>query len=382
MNRLAVFFFIIFVFSLYGGTNYYIGKRIFKGFNYLFPGINTKIYVVIFTLITLLIFIAILPLPLDIKRIISWISYHWVGIFVYLLLFFLVSDLAMLLGRVFKIAPNPMPQSIDFYKSLIVIILTVGVVGYGMYNAKQTKHVFYDIQIKNTSLEGEMKIVLISDLHLGAINSEKRLQGIVDSINKLKPDIVCIAGDIFNDDFNLIKDPEEVIKIFRNIKATYGAYAILGNHDAGKTLNKMIELLEKSNINLLNDEYVIIDKKLVLVGRLDPAPIGGFGELERKEDIGDILVSADANMPVIVIDHTPSNIEQYDKKIDLVLSGHTHKGQMFPFNFITNAIFTIDYGHYQKDEGSPHFIVTSGVGTWGPPIRVGSSNEIVSILLH
>lgn len=143
-----------------------------------------------------------------------------------------------------------------------------------------------------------------------------------------------------------------------------------------------MEFLEKSNVKLLNDEYVVIDDRMVLVGRLDPSPIGGYGGLKRKSNISDILASVDTNMPVIVIDHTPSNIQQYGREIDLVLSGHTHKGQLFPFNFITNAIFTVDYGHYQEDASSPHFIVTSGVSTWGPPMRVGTNNEIVSILLH
>ena len=236
--------------------------------------------------------------------------------------------------------------------------------------------------MKKTLSEGELKIVLISDLHLGSIRSEKLLHDIVHGINNLKPDIVCMAGDIFNDNYNLIRNPDRAEELFRSIKATYGVYAVLGNHDGGKTLDEMIGFLERSNVKLLNDEYVVIDERLVLVGRLDPSPIGGYGELSRKKDISEILTSLDINMPIIVMDHTPSNTQQYGREIDLVLSGHTHKGQLFPFNFITNAIFTVDYGHYQRDADSPHFIVTSGVSTWGPPMRVGTNNEIVSILLQ
>lgn len=88
------------------------------------------------------------------------------------------------------------------------------------------------------------------------------------------------------------------------------------------------------------------------------------------------------NIPIVVMDHNPSNIEQYGSEVDLLLSGHTHKGHMFPANLITNAIFVVDYGHYQKDADSPNFIVTSGAGTWWMPMRVGSHSEIVSILLH
>ena len=87
-------------------------------------------------------------------------------------------------------------------------------------------------------------------------------------------------------------------------------------------------------------------------------------------------------MPLNLMDHTPANTHRYGSVSDLVLSGHTHKGQLFPFNFITNAIFTVDYGHYQRDADSPHFIVTSGVSTWGPPMREGTNNDIARILLQ
>jgi predicted MPP superfamily phosphohydrolase len=143
----------------------------------------------------------------------------------------------------------------------------------------------------------------------------------------------------------------------------------------------MTNFLERSNIKLLNDDFVMIDKRLILFGRVDPSPIGGFGELKRK-DITRIIDSLDDNLPIVVMDHTPSKLEQYGEKIDVVLSGHTHKGQIFPGNLITNALFDVDYGQYQKDASSPHVIVTSGVGTWGMPMRVGSNCEIVSIYLH
>lgn len=285
------------------------------------------------------------------------------------------------ISTIVKIIPNPMPQNIRFYVGLVVILLTTGLVSYGIYYANQIKYTFYDIKTKKTTFSVDMKIVLIADLHLGAVNSEKRLESIVQSINNLEPDIVCIAGDIFNHDFNALRNPDEAIDLLKSITTTYGVYACLGNHDGGKTFNEMISFLEQSNIKLLNDEYVIIDERLVLFGRVDPSPIGGFGELKRK-DITEIISSLDTNMPVVVMDHSPSNIEQYGREVDLIIAGHTHRGQIFPFNLMTNAIFVIDYGHYQKDADSPHVIVTSGASTWGMPMRVGTNNEIVSILLR
>ncbi|GIX59406.1 serine/threonine protein phosphatase [Bacillus paranthracis] len=311
----------------------------------------------------------------------SWIGSYWMGILIYLVIFFLLADLLILTGSILKIIPTPIPQSIPFFASLAVILLTVSFVSYGIYNANQIKHVSYDIQTKETTLSDGMKIILISDLHLGAVNSEKRLESIVQKINKLEPDLVCIAGDIFNDDYNALQDPERAINLLKSITATYGVYGSLGNHDGGKTFGDMINFLERSDIRLLNDEYVIIDERLVLFGRVDPSPIGGFGELKRK-DVSEMIASLDASMPIVVMDHTPSNLVQYGNEVDLVLAGHTHRGQIFPGNLITNAVFEVDYGYYQKDADSPNVIVTSGVGTWGMPMRVGSNNEIVSIILH
>ena len=376
-----IIFGVIFIISFYVGTNFYIGRRIFQWLSLLFPNINGTIYAGIYIFFASSLIIEYLPLPSIIKGILRWIGAHWMGIFVYLLILFLVSDLVILLGSIVKIIPNPMPQNIRFYAGLVAILLTTGLVSYGIYNANQIKYASYDIQTKETTFSANMKIVLIADLHLGAVNSEKRLESIVQGINNLEPDIVCIAGDIFNDDFNALRNPDEAIDLLKSIKATYGVYACLGNHDGGNTFNEMISFLEQSNIKLLNDEYVIIDERLVLFGRVDPSPIGGFGELKRK-DITEIIASLDTNMPVVVMDHSPSNIEQYGGEVDLVIAGHTHRGQIFPFNLITNAIFVVDYGHYQKDADSPHVIVTSGVGTWGMPMRVGTNSEIVSILLR
>lgn len=374
----------VFILSLYGGMNYYIGGRIFQWFSIFIPHINSKIYACIWMLLALSLIVSMLPTYNKIKKIIKWIGWigsYWMGIFAYLLILFIGSDLFILLGSKLKIIANPISTSIGFYQGLIVILIAISLACYGMYKANHIKHVSYDVKMKEKTLETGMKIVLISDLHLGAVNSEKHFPDIVENINNLKPDIVCITGDIFNNDYNAIDNPEKVMELFKSIKSKYGVYASLGNHDSGKTFNKMVSFLEESNVKLLKDEYVNIDDKLILIGRLDPSPIGWVGGLKRK-DIKEILTSIDINMPIVVMDHTPSYIEQYGKEIDLVLSGHTHKGQIFPFNLVTKSIFTVDYGHYQKDANSPNFIVTSGANTWGMPMRVGSNSEIVSILFH
>lgn len=381
MRIVGIVFAVLLMLSLYGGTNYYIGKRLFEGLAFLFPHMNAALFAGIGLFIASTIFLAILPLPAGLKGFLRWISSYWMGIYVYLLILFLLADLVLFLGGISHILPVPVPQSLRFDLSLLVIGLTAGLVIYGIGNANRIDKVSYDIQLNKTGLGDGMNLVLISDLHLGAVHSEQRLPGIVRDINQLKPDLVCIAGDIFDDDYFAIHDPEKAIGLLKSISAHYGVYACLGNHDGGKTFNEMLRFLEQSNIHLLKDECEIIDGRMALFGRVDPMPIGGFGELKRK-DIAEIAANIDSSLPIVVMDHTPSKIEQYGKAFDLVLAGHTHKGQIFPFDWITNAMFTANYGHFQKDADSPHFIVTSGVSTWGMPMRIGTRSEIVSIRLR
>jgi len=375
-----IIFAVIIMLSLYAGTNYYIAMKIYQWLGSFITRINIKAYAGIYILFTLSMLSAFLPISSGVKRIISYAGSHWMGIYIYLLLFFLAADLVVSLGCSVKMIPNPVPQRLRFYAGLIVILLTVGMVVYGRCNANQIKFVSYDIQAK-TPLPADIKIVLVSDLHLGAVNSEKNLSKIVRGINNLEPDIVCIAGDIFNGNIYALRNPSEAIALLKSVTAAYGVYACLGNHDGGKTFREMARFLEQSDVKLLNDEHVTIDGRLILTGRVDSRPIGGFDGLKRK-NLADINIPANTDLPVVVMDHNPFNIGQYGNGIDLILSGHTHRGQMFPANLVTKAMYVIHYGRYQKDANSPHVIVTSGAGTWGMPLRIGSNNEIVMITLH
>ncbi|WP_339195846.1 metallophosphoesterase [Solibacillus sp. FSL R5-0449] len=380
MSKLTMFFGISLVLLLYGGANLYIGHRLYRGLVLIFPTINTWIFACMYGVIALTFILVFLPVPGAIDEFATWFGSYWMGIFIYLLLAFVVADFVLFIGTIFQLISSPIPSNVLVWTWLFAILCTIGFVGYGTCNAMQIKEVQYKIETKDSVVSPHLKIVLISDLHLGAVHSESRLEEIVERINAMKPDIIAIPGDIFNDDYNTIKNPERVRELFKQLEATYGVFATLGNHDGGKTFTRMVELIESSNITLLKDEYLIIDERFALVGRLDPSPIGGYGDLIRK-DIQEILDEIDPELPLIVMDHTPSNLDQYNNHVDLILSGHTHKGQIFPGNLITKHVFEVDYGHYQKNPNSPHVIVTSGVGTWGMPMRVGTNNEIVEIIL-
>jgi len=370
----------IIMLSIMGGANYYVARRLYQWLNLLFPQLNVIIFIGIYVFLAVAMILGLLPLPATIKSGVSWIGVLFYGFFIYLLIFTLAADLIVLIGVLTKIIPSPISHIVLFCKGLMVVLLSVGIVSYGLYNANQIKRVSYEVQIKGADL-GNLKIALISDLHLGTTINESNLAKVIQEVNDLEPDIVCIAGDIFNDDFNAIRDPAKMSGLFKSIKATYGVYACSGNHDGGSTFDEMVSFLEQCDVRLLNDEHVIIDDRLALFGRMDASPIGGFGGRERQ-DISDVIAAMGASMPVIVMEHNPSHINEYGGEVLLILAGHSHRGQIFPGSLITRAVFDVDYGYYQKDENSPNVIVSSGAGVWGPPLRVGTNNEIVIINLR
>jgi len=400
--------FFLIVMAAYAGANLYIGKRILQCIHVLYPKTSTALFAAIYAAIAVLMifmnFATVAHFPAIVKDAMRYLGGCWMGFFLYALMLFLAADAVITIGRLFRLIPSPAPQNLRVYACLAVMTLTAALMAYGIIHTSRIRVTPYTIKLNNgKTLHSGMKIVMAADLHLGAAGSEKRLPKIIDAINNQKPDLVCLAGDIFNDSYNAISNPEKASELFRSLRATHGVYACPGNHDAGKSADDMVEFLERSNIKLLSDEFDVLNGQIVVLGRLDPRPIGGFKGLRRaavselilkmsneknitlinnKSAPGQTkLFTVNGNMPIIVIDHNPKSIHEYGNEVDLVLSGHTHKGQLFPANFITKAIYTADYGHYQKEHGAPNLIVTSGAGTWGPPMRIGTNCEIVSISL-
>lgn len=368
-------------FAILTGGHLYISYRTFQVIEVFFPPVRFWMIAGVFLFMQIMMMLGFassqLPVSSEIKHAVGTVGTYWMGIFVYLLLFTVLTDLFALFCCVFRLtfANHAMFRGI---LSLTAVALALGISLYGIHHAKQIKHVTYDILLEDKADLSDLHIVLISDVHLGAVGSEKRSEKIIEEINRLEPDVVCIAGDFFDTDFASIRNPEQAVQTWKKIDATYGVYACLGNHDAGETFDAMQAFMEQCNIRVLNEEALIIDGRFVLAGRLDASPIGGFTGLQRKEEFKLPEGTEDA-MPVIVMDHNPANITEYSSEVDLILCGHTHKGQLFPANLITGWMYAVDYGYYREEENSPQVIVTSGVGAWGMPMRVGTDCEIVNI---
>ena len=375
----------LFLLLAYGAVNIYITKRLhrwLKGFckikywvfatAYAIPASSVWFYFVFQSLSTTLG----VALPVWLRSAVIWAGSVFMGIFLYLVILLLVLDGLLWVLRLAKKSPKTR-ERVRLFGTAAVLELVTLLVLYGTAHAATIQTVSYEVKV-NKPVTEELNVVLISDLHLGAAGSERNLEKAVAAINAADPDVVCIAGDLFNDDFNSLYDPARIAELLRSIRSEYGVYACLGNHDGVNRFDDMLQLLRDGNVTLLNDAYTVVEDRFVIVGRLDARSIGDFDGLERTE-LTEILDPAAFDLPVIVMDHNPARINEYDGSTDLILSGHTHKGQLFPANIITYLMYDVHYGHYQKNATAPQVIVTSGVGYWGMPMRIGTDCEIAQI---
>lgn len=361
------------------GANFYLAHRLWRWIRYFatgFPFALPLIFVIAMTAVMILGFFKAFSGGL--QRVVSFAGSCWMGIFAYLLMAFLVSDCITLLVRALHVFQDPAMIKFRTAMGIGATVLALAVSVYGVLNARNVRTVEYNVRLADAPTS-ELTIALITDVHLGAVGSESRLEKIVSEINATEPDVVCIAGDLFDTDFGSIADPEKAIRTLRNINAPYGVYACLGNHDAGSTLESMENFMHSADIRLLKDEYTTIGNALTLAGRLDGAPIGKTGDM-RMGELSETLRGADAALPVVVLDHNPASVDTYGKETALVLSGHTHKGQIFPGTLFTHAMYSVDYGYYRNANGV-QAVVSSGAGTWGLPMRVGTHCEVVRINL-
>ena len=373
--------FVLIIFILLALLTYYIASRLHRGALSFFPNARFGISLSIVSVLTIFLLISfarsVLPIPKGVNQIWGIVGGYCMGIYLYLFLYTVIIDLISLIFRASKLAITR-HRFFNGITAGLVLFCTFATCLYGTINAHYIDTVSYKISLEDKADISDLNIVLISDLHLGAVHSESRLDNIVDKINTLKPDVVCIAGDFFDTDFASVQNPESAIQTLKKIRSTFGTYACFGNHDGGRTYKQMENFLEKADIKLLSDEYTVIDNRLVLVGRMDSHPIGGYGKEQRKK-LSQFFMPIDSSMPVIVMDHNPANINEYGKEADVILCGHTHRGQLFPGSLITDSIYDVDYGYYQKDKNSPQVVVTSGIGYWGIPMRVGTNCEVVCL---
>lgn len=371
MNKL-VFLMIGVLFLL---SNFYIGRKLlslleqFSFFKYSLILWGLIGIFSVASMLTMLLFNA------NVGGLIGKMGSYWLSFWFVSLVIFALTDLILKITGKITSVPAKTELMVWMGASCLIAVLFC----YGSWQAQQIKTVNYHVAIDKSANNKQKKIraVLISDLHLGYVNDAKKLKKIVTKINQINPDIIFISGDLFDGNYKALQDVDGIKKQFNRLSSTYGTYMCWGNHDAGESFEKMKDLVEASNITLLEDEMTVIGEEILVVGRKDSRPIGS--QDGQRKSMKEQFEKVGNQLPKIILDHQPSTIDEYDNPNELILSGHTHQGQIFPFSLVTKAYFTVDYGYYRKNENSPQVIVSSGVGTWGPPMRIGTQSEIVQI---
>lgn len=312
-------------------------------------------------------------------RIIHWAEAFWYGMMVYFFLTIVVIDIFRLIGYLFKWRPSFIRSHYAVIKRFLlvsIVLLAVVTLAIGHVNAIKLQVISLDITInKKAGSLKTLNVVMVSDFHVGPIITVDRLENIVAAVNSLNPDIVLIPGDIVDSVIEPLR--LNLGPVLSKIQSKYGVFASTGNHEFyGEDVDRTVKYLGDHGVTFLRDKAVKIGNSFYVIGREDKT---GESYYDRKRrPLKDIISHVDKTYPLILMDHRPSNlIDALVNEIDLQVSGHSHHGQIFPLNLVTEMVYEVSWGYLKK--GSTHYYVSCGVGSWGPPARIGSISEIVNI---
>ena len=380
----SITFYIVFsiIILIYAAINYYIYRRAIQAIpqNWNIKTIFTIAFIVIAASYLLGRWMEKVWLSTA-SDIFVWVGSFWLAAMVYFLFAVLLLDLLRLVNHWLPFLPDFIKSNYGSAKAYTLGIVTAGVlitIFSGYINSVNPRIYSMEIDIpKRVNGMDQLKIALVSDIHMGTTFTKKRVQGMVERINSLEPDIILMAGDIVDEDLAPVIR-QDLGGYLTKLKAKYGSIAVTGNHEYIGGAEEAIKYLEAHNVKFVRDTSVLIDNKFYIVGREDRA-MENFTERKRKP-LKELMKDVDLNFPVIMMDHQPFALGKVaDALVDIQFSGHTHHGQLFPFNFITNMVYQKSWGYLRIKDS--HFYVSSGYGNWGPPIRTGNTTEIVNIIL-
>jgi predicted MPP superfamily phosphohydrolase len=309
-----------------------------------------------------------------------WIGSFWLGAMAYFVVILLVIDVVRLANYFMPFFPAVITQNYQQTKQLVALVVT-GIVLLTVFGARlnqmspQIKTL--ELTIHKKSPLTELNIAMISDVHLGTIICNSHFMRIVEKINSLNPDIVLFAGDLVDEDIEPVIR-QNLGETLRQIKSKYGIFAVTGNHEYIGGVEAACKYLGDHGVVMLRDSVVKVADAFTLVGREDISA-RQFGSHQRKP-LGELMNAVDKSLPIILMDHQPVHLnEAAEQGVDLQFSGHTHNGQLWPFNYIADAVYEVSWGY--KKKGNTHIYVSCGVGTWGPPMRTGNRPEVVNVKL-
>ncbi|KMJ59282.1 phosphoesterase [Bacillus sp. LL01] len=302
----------------------------------------------------------------------SAIGSVWFGVIQYGLLLFPLANFAI---WVLSFSGVPSQTTIPLVGTFTAVLLAV-IFACGLYNAYSPVIRKYEINIPKKNQFKKLHIAVASDMHFGKLSGVAHAKRLVKTLERIKPDIILLPGDIIDD------EPEHFIKknmgtVMKQLHAPLGIYGVLGNHEYyGREIPAFLKEMEKVNIRILMDEVIQVGDSFYLLGRKDKTD-------SRRQSFKQLVsnMKLDSSLPLIAMDHQPAELkEAQENGIDLIVSGHTHRGQMAPNHLITRKLFELDWGYLKK--GQLHAFVSSGFGFWGPPLRIGSRSEVLEIVVE
>lgn len=298
-------------------------------------------------------------LPVGVLSVVYEISTSWLVFTLYMVLFLVVFDLL----KLFNLA---LPHPVLFALGFTLCLLT-----YGYYRFKRPVVQQVNITINKPLTDGRtsLRVVGISDLHLGFRTTKAQLRTYVELINAQKPDLIVISGDLIDNGIEPVRR-QHLGQELLLLQAPLGIYMVPGNHEYLSGIAASRDYItQNTTICLLQDTVVNLANGLQLIGRDDR-----FNT--QRKTLGQLMQGADPQRPSVALDHQPYHLHNaVEAGVDLLLCGHTHRGQVWPMSWLTDHLFDISYG-YEKRQ-STHIYVSSGLALWGAPFRIGTNSELV-----
>ena len=374
--------FLLTFFLIYGVMHLYLFARIKRALPF---GAAISIFLAIFFIVMILAPIAVRLLERHgmemAARFMSYTGYIWMGMLFIFLVVSLILDLYRFTvyaghfvfpGGFSRLNPSP------WLMLILPAVISLGANAYGYMEAKNPR--VEKITIEHAIIPeeiGKIRIVQISDVHIGVIIREKRLEKIVDEIKKASPDILVSTGDLLDGQMNNLVEP---MMLLRSLQPRYGKFAVTGNHEFYAGLHESIAFMQDSGFSILRGQGTTVAGRINIIGMDDPTGL----QMGLSRDVAEsqILSLFPRENFTLLLKHQPVVDITALGHFDLQLSGHTHKGQIFPFSLITRLYFPNHSGHFMLPKQS-RLYVNRGTGTWGPPIRFLAPAEITVIdLVH
>ncbi|WP_372632208.1 metallophosphoesterase [Cohnella sp.] len=365
--------------TVYAALNFYIGWHMTEWSSAVGIGYSPYGFWIPFALLAYGFLLGRIPLPNPLKpagRLLKVAGSVYIFVMeIGLLLFLLADAVRLVLWLTNGVSEAYIVGSGTVVLGLIALLLLVG-----SRNAWSPVVRSHELRIDKPARRGktEWTVAVASDIHLGNLVGRKHLLRLVERINAMKPDLILLPGDVIDDSIEPFLR-NRMGELLGRLQAEHGVYAVLGNHEYyGGHMERYVEEMKGIGIRVLRDETVEVDGKLYVAGRKDKTAeaSGPDGRLAVRELLRDV----DPRKPVLLMDHQPTQFAKAEEAgADVLLSGHTHRGQFWPNHLFTKRLFELDWGYMRK--GAMHVVVSSGFGSWGPPIRLGSRSEIIRLKL-